>query len=296
MKAKKNEIKRQKVQLQLASKGRYDDATVKTHIEKAQKYPFVDWGCVIFPPCAVVGGGPGLDSCLNALREWKGDIFAINDTAGYLSDQGISSYIYSIDAIDVLYKIGPLVKGAVFATRVHPIQFKHMKKKPIRVFSMAEDNGGQGIEGGPTGVCRTPHLFLQMGYRAVVYFGIEGCFYNATHSGGNRDDAFWNMMIIEVAGKQFLTNGGLLLQTQCMAEYFKNYPNFLVNASGGFLEAMIKDPEGWDVVAVSGDLRSQYQANGCSVFNEQHTINEDKLWRPPLAITSVRLGQPLQGG
>ena len=279
-----------KVQLQLASTGRYDEMLVKTHIKKAEKYPFVMWGCVIYPPCAVVGGGPGLDSCLSTLREWKGDIFAINDTAGYLSDQGIASYVYSIDAIDVPYRVGKLVKGAVFATRVHPNQFKQFKKEDIRVFSMAEDNSGMGIEGGPTGVCRTPHLFLQMGYRAVVYFGIEGCFYNTTHMGGNREDAFWNMMIIEVSGKQYLTNGGLLLQTQCMVDYFTKYPNFLVNASGGFLAAMIKDPQGWNVLAVSGDLRNQYQANGCSVFSEEHMIDEDKLWRPPLAITSVILG------
>ena len=279
-----------KVQLQLASTGRYDEKLVKTHIKKAEKYPFVTWGCVIYPPCAVVGGGPGLDSCLSTLREWKGDIFAINDTAGYLSDQGIASYIYSIDAIDVPYRVGKLVKGAVFATRVHPNQFKQFKKEDIRVFSMAEDNNGMGIEGGPTGVCRTPHLFLQMGYRAIVYFGIEGCFYNTTHMGGNREDAFWNMMIIEVSGKQYLTNGGLLLQTQCMVDYFTKYPNFLVNASGGFLAAMIKDPQGWNVLAVSGDLRNQYQANGCSVFSEEHMIDEDKLWRPPLAITSVKIG------
>lgn len=163
-----------------------------------------------------------------------------------------------------------------------------MKNRPIHVFDMAEDNGGQGIEGGPTGVCRTPHLFLQMGYRAVVYFGIEGCFYNSTHASGNRDDAYWNMMIIEVNGKQYLTNGGLLLQTLCMVDYFKKYPRFLVNASGGFMEAMLADPHGWDVVAVSSDLRNQYVKNGCSAFDNPYEVNEDKLWRPPLAISSVQ--------
>lgn len=284
--------KRAKVQLEFTSNGRYDDKIVKKYIERSVKYPSVGWGCVVHTPCAVVGGGPGLDSCLGVLREWKGDIFAVNDTAGYLSDQGVGSYIYSIDAIDVPYRIGSLVKGAVFATRVHPNQFKQFKKENVRVFSMAEDNNGDGIEGGPTGVCRTPHLFLQMGYRAIVYFGIEGCFYNTTHMGGNRDDAFWNMMIIEVAKKQYLTNGGLLLQTRCMVDYFQKFPKFLMNASGGFMEAMLKDPQGWDVIAVSGDLKSQYDASGCSVFNEAHTINEDKFWHPPLAITSVKIEAP----
>jgi hypothetical protein len=281
--------KERKIQLELVAKGRFNDEEVKKYIKKSQKYPKAVWGTLLYPPCAVVGGGPGLDSCLGALRKWKGDIFAINDTAGYLSDQGIASYIYSIDAIDVPFRIGKLVKGALFATRVHPIQYRQFNKKPVQVFSMVEDDKSDGIEGGPTGVCRTPHLFLKMGYRAIVYFGIEGCFYNTTHMGGNRDDAFWNMMIIEVNGKQFMTNGGLLLQTQCMANYFKLYPNFLVNASGGFIEAMIKDPDGWDVKAVSGDLRNQYESAGCAVFSTPHAIEEDKLWRPPLAIASVQI-------
>jgi hypothetical protein len=281
--------KDRKIQLELVAQGRFNDEEVKKYIKKSQKYPKAVWGTLLYPPCAVVGGGPGLDSCLGALRKWKGDIFAINDTAGYLSDQGIASYIYSIDAIDVPFKIGKLVKGALFATRVHPNQFKQFKKKPVQVFSMVEDDRLDGIEGGPTGVCRTPHLFLKMGYRAVVYFGIEGCFYNTTHMGGNREDAFWNMMIIEVDKKQFLTNGGLLLQTQCMAEYFSRYPNFLINASGGFMKAWMNDRDGWNVIAVSGDLRNQYVSAGCSVFSTQHTIEEDKLWRPPLAIASVQI-------
>ncbi len=275
------------IKIDLKGRSRFADMDLTKHLENAKKYPMVEWGCMIFSPCAVVGGGPGLDSQLNVLRNWKGDIFGVNDTAGYLSDHGIASYVFSIDAIDVPFKIGKLVKGGMFATRVHKKQFTQLRKKPIRVFQMCEDHEGIGIEGGPTGVCRAAHLFLRMGYGGVVYFGIEGCFYNTTHMGGNRDDAFWNMIIVEIGGKQYLTNAGLLLQTQWMADCFKKYPRLLKNASGGFMEAMVKDPEGWHVLAVTGDMKNQCESGGKKVFSQPYTVEEDKLWRPPLAIASV---------
>jgi hypothetical protein len=282
---------KRKMQIQLQPKCRFDDGRVKINMRRSSKYPHVEWGVLLFPPCAVVGGGPGLNSCLNILREWKGDIFAINDTAGYLSEQGIASTLFSIDAIDEPFKVGPLVKDALFASRVHRRQFAQMKGKPIRIFHMAEDNNGNGIEGGPTGACRTPHLLLRMGYKQVVYFGIESCFYNVTHTGGNRADAFWNMLIIEVMGKQYLTNGGLLLQTQWMVDYFKKHPQFLVNASGGFMKAMLEDTEGWDLVAISDDLRKQYMENGVTAFSKEHTIEPEKLWQPPLVFEQQRFAQ-----
>jgi hypothetical protein len=55
------------------------------------------------------------------------------------------------------------------------------------------------------------------------------------------------------------------------------------------MKAWMNDRDGWNVIAVSGDLRNQYVSAGCSVFSTQHTIEEDKLWRPPLAIASVQI-------
>lgn len=287
--------KKQKIQVQLTPKCRYDDKEIKINMRRASKYPSVEWAApneaLRYPPAAIVGGGPGLPSQLETLRKWPGDIFGINDTAGFLSDQGIPCYIYSIDSIDEPFKIGPLVKGAYFATRVHRKQFTPFKNKIIRVFHMAEDNNGIGVEGGPTAVCRAPHLLLRLGYASVHVFGCESCFYNVTHTGGNRSDAFWNMMIIEVGGMQYLTNGGFLLQVQWMVDYFKKYPQFIVNRSGGFMRAMELDTEGWSVVAISEDLRKQYVSGGVTAFNRQHTIEEDKLWRPPLVFEQSHIGE-----
>lgn len=261
-----------------------NDKVIKKNIKQSRRYQSVEWAdpkTVLFkPPCAVVGGSPNLPSMLHVLRKWKGDIFAINATAGYLSDQGIPCFLYAIDCDPNPWRIGPLVKGALFATRVHRNQFKQFKRKDIRTFHMAEDDNRTGVEGGPTAVCRTPHLFLRMGYRAVVYFGIDGCFTHETHITGTDKLAYGNMVIVRAGGIDYITNAAFLLQHQYMVEVLTKHPQFLVNASGGLLAAMLKYPDTWEVVAIADDLKAQYASKGIDPWTKEYVPNVDCLWRP----------------
>ena len=246
--------------------------------KRADKYPRVTYGILRYPECAVVGGGPSVAGQLETLRNWDGDIFGINDTAGYLSDNGIENYIYAIDGTDVPFKIGPLVKGALFATRCHRRQFKQMKGRPIRVFSLSEDKNG--VEGGPTAATRTPHLMLSMGYRGIMFFGLDGSFsLDATHVSGSNKWAYDNMIIIRVAGKDYLTHVGLMLQHEWFLEAFKRHGMFLHNASGGLFAAMLENPESWSVVAVAEDLKDKYEKLGNHVWNKEYK-GEPGLWQP----------------
>jgi hypothetical protein len=250
------------------------DNQLKINVRRASKYPRVEWGVLKYPTCAVVGGGPSVLGQLENLRKWEGDIYAINDTAGYLSSEGISCYVYAVDGVRIPFRLGPLVKGAVFATRVHRCQFSQLKGKPIQVFDMAEENHTGGIEGGATAVCRTPHLFLRMGYAGIVYFGIDGSFYgDITHVSGKSDSARDNMIIIKAGGRDYVTHAGFLLQHEYMMQVFKKYPQFLFNASGGLFHAMLKNPDTWSVVAVAEDLKNKYEAGGSFCWNKEYKIN-----------------------
>ena len=275
--------------LNLESKGTSSGKEVKDNVKKARKYKRVEWGVLLHKTCAVVGGGPSTARHLETLRAWEGDIFAINDTAKFLSDNGIPCYVYSIDGTTIPFKIGPLVKGAVFATRVNRIQFRQFTRSTIRVFDMYEDNKNGGIEGGPTGVCRTPHLFLKMGYRGMVFFGVEGSFYGKTHLGGNRNDAFWNMVIVRINGMDYVTNAAFIMQCEYLATTIKKYPTLLTNASGGLLDAMLKDPDTWEVVAVTGDLKKQYDDQGVPIFNREYNLGGIPIWQPPETLSPQRL-------
>ncbi len=240
-----------------------EDKEALINARRSQKYPRVEWGVLKYPVCAVVGGGPSVMDHLDELKNWDGDIFAINDTGKYLSDNGIASYVLSVDGTRTPFRIGPLVKGAIFASRVHRCQFTQLKDKSIRVFDMAEEDNIKGIEGGATTVCRTPHLFLRMGYAGIMYFGIDGSFAgDITHVSGKSDSAHDNMLIVRAGGKDYVTHAGFLMQHQYMTAIMQKYPEFLYNASGGLFAAMIANMDTWEVIAVAEDLKQKYEADG----------------------------------
>lgn len=253
------------------------DKQVKINVRRASKYPRVEWGVLKYPVCAVVGGGPSVADRLDELRNWNGDVFAINDTGKYLSENGIASTIISVDGTRIPFRIGPLVKGAIFATRVHRCQFSQLKGKPIRVFDMAEEDNKKGIEGGPTSICRTPHLLLRMGYAGIAYFGMDGSFAgDITHVSGKSDSAFDNMLIVRAGGREYVTHAGFLLQHEWMLQAFRRHYRFLYNASDGLFRAMLENPDTWEVVAVAEDLKRKYDEGGSNEWNKEYQFGRSE--------------------
>ena len=268
------------VRIQLVAQGIGTCKEIKVNVRRSAKYPRVEWGVLKYPMCAVVGGGLSVRTKLDMLRKWEGDIFAINDTAGFLSDNGISSIIYAVDPTKVPFKIGANVRGACFASRVHRKQFTQMKDKPIFVFDMAEEDNMTGIEGGPTAVCRTPHLMLRMGYRGITYFGIDGSLTpKATHTSGYSKAAYDNMIIITAGGVGYYTNAGFMLQNEYMAKTITKYHQFLVNGSDGLIKAMLENPDTWSVTAVAEDLKKKYEDKGCMVWSKEYR-GGNNIWLP----------------
>jgi hypothetical protein len=274
------------LRLKLEARCNTDDGTVARHIKKngKKRYAAVQYQVAkLMPPCAIVGGGPSLPLMLDTLRNWGGDIYAVNDTSGYLSENGIANYLYAIDSTNVPYRTGMLTQGAVLATRCHPVQFKPFQHSAIRVFDMVEDSPF-GAQGGPTAVCRAPHLFLRMGYTGVVFFGCDGCFSDLkrTHASGTQSVAYENMVIIRAAGVDYFSNASLLMQSEFLIEAMQKFPQFVVNASGGMLKAMLEDPE-WYCAAVAGDLKKKYDDLGETSFKVPYTPEGKRIWQQQAA-------------
>lgn len=267
-----------KFRLDLKAVGITTARAVKINMKNSKDYKKVTWGLYRYPPCAVVGGGPSVKNHLKKLRNFEGKIYAINDTAGYLSDNGIKCTLYSIDGTKIPFKIGENVEGALLATRCHKKQYEPFPKSKIRTFNMMEDDSKEGIEGGPTGVCRTPHLLIKMGHSRVNYYGIEGCFFGQSHVGGMRGDAKNNMIIIRVKGINYITNAAFMLQNEYMAGLLNAYPKIYRDYSGGLLEKMRKYPDDWEVVAVSNDIKEQHEAQGCDIWKKPFDATENPIW------------------
>ena len=265
-----------------------ENRQVRININRSSKYPRVGWGHLRYPICAVVGGGPSARHQIEMLQKWDGDVFAVNDTAGYLSDNGVECYLYSIDGSEVPFKVGKNVAGALFASRVHKKQFAQIKKmgKPIRIFDLTEDCRMRGIEGGVTGVCRTPHLLLSMGYQGIAFFGVDGSFEgDMTHTSGDSDSAKDNMIIVRAAGKDYVTHAGFMLQNEWLAEKVERHSKFLTIMSGGLLPAMVADPN-WSVIAVADDLKAKYEAGGNYVWTQKYEGNNFS-WHQPQASSPL---------
>lgn len=256
---------------------------LRRNVKRARKYNRVKFvnkeELLKYPPCAVVGGGPGLVDTLDELRTYESqgrDIFAVNDTAGFLSDQGIPCFMFAIDATRNLYRTGKLVKGAIFATRIHRRQFNMIGMDKVLTFDMAEDGHG-GVTGGPTAVCRAPMLFLRMGYQGIWFYGVDACFYDVTHISGQQSVAHDNMMIVRAGNVDYITNASLFIQTEYLIDVIKKHPKFLVNRSGGLIKAMV-EYEDWTVRAIGEDLKKQYDELGIPIWNKE--VKESALWQP----------------
>jgi hypothetical protein len=249
---------------------------MRRNILMNQCWPRVKYMSPFFPPCAVVGGGPSLKDNLNLLRDWPGDIFAVNETAAYLSDNGIKSYLFMIDCSPILVRTAIHIKGAVLASRCNPVQFIY---RDVRVFDMADDCEG-GVEGGPSAVCRAPHLFLRMGYKAIYFFGCDSCFYDTTHITGDAKDMRENILVVRCGGIDYITNAVFLLQLEQLVKQIKKHPQFLFNASGGLVDAMLKH-EKWEVVGVGADLRAKYPDKGGEArFPFPFQFKKGSTWQP----------------
>jgi hypothetical protein len=269
------------MKLDFKGKCNTDREEIDKNLSANQWVPRVSWGAALYPPCAVVGAGPSLEKNIPLLKEWIGDIFAINDTAGYLSDHGIASYLYMMDASNEAVKRGIHIKGAVLASRCNPVNFIYNN---TRCYDMLDDciipGYFMGVEGGGSAPCRAPHLFLRMGYRGIAFFGCDSSFFDTTHLSGERKEAKDFLIIVRVQKIDYITNAAMFMQAQWLSERMLRHPNLLLNFSDGLLKAMVQSPGAWEIVAVGEDLRKFYKESGVDVWNKPYERKRDKVWQP----------------
>lgn len=229
----------------------YDDATVRRNTAVSSRFPRIvkthrDH------PVAVVGGGPLLD--IEAVRNWPGDVWAINFTADFLLDRGIDCTFFTIDPAPILKTTA---SKRLLASHCDPSLFEG----DVQCFDLSEHVKG-GIAGGSTTATRAPLLAHAMGYPGVVFFGCESSFVKADHI--DRDEGFSekaNLVIVRADGADWKTSTQMLLQAQELSWFIRNCPVFR-EESGGLLRAMVND-DNWEVVGVNGALKAHLiECNG----------------------------------
>lgn len=217
-------------------------------------------------PLAIVGGGPSVESHLEELRNWSGDIWAINWTAEWLSDRGIPSWLVTVDSSIKSIPKAKLTTGAILASCVDPAIFDEYPG--AQCFDLIED-APNGIVGGSSTACRIPLLAILMGYGDVHFFGCEGSFtLGRTHVNRN-ETQFVNYLKVKAGGVVYDTRDDLYLQCECLADVMRSFPGVFKNRSGGLLQGMVDYMDSWQVVAISDALKNQLEAgNGsCGMYD-----------------------------
>lgn len=203
---------------------------------------------------AVVGSGPSVANHLSELREWDGDIWAINGAASWMLDQGIDVTLFTMCQIPDWSNVSPTafrkVRRAIVASTSPPDLFKML---PADADIVVVNVGQGGVSTGSSTVTVAPIAALGMGYKELSFFGCECCFGAKSHV--DRDEIIKNKMVITCNGDMFLTNPQMLMQSLELGKMMRTFPNILKNRSGGLLEARIADPE-YDVVHMSPELEA----------------------------------------
>jgi len=204
---------------------------------------------------AIVGGGPSVSDRLDELREWDGEIWAINATAKWLDDRGIKSKFITVDPGLFPKEMVDGVEEAYLATLCHPQMREFFPK--VSFFDMFETDP-DGITGGTTTASRALSLAINQGFYDITLYGCEGSF-TIGQDHVDRNEMRPEMAVIQAGDEHFVTYLDYLTQTQTLADMIRLAPNVFKQRCGGLLEAMIKNYDTWAIVAVSAELKAQLE-------------------------------------
>jgi hypothetical protein len=227
--------------------------TVRSHIHSNSGLPRAQRG-EHKHPVAVVGGGHSLSENLAELRDWPGDIWAINSTADWLLDKGIDCTLISLDPTPFKTTAAKLLLASCC---------EH--KENALIWEMAEHHEG-GVLGGVTTACRAASLALRLGYPGVVFFGCEGSFPTGSQTHVNKDDGLKSLLIVR-AGSDYCTHPELYMQSESLSDLIREFPGVYRELCGGLLRGMVESPD-WEIVAVSTELREHLiEENGVDLWD-----------------------------
>jgi hypothetical protein len=197
-------------------------------------------------PLAIVGGGASVLDHLDALRDWPGDVWAVNQTAAWCRDNGVSCWFYSVDPNP---ELAAYVSGrAVLADTCHADTF-------------AATDGARKVTGpapGPTSAVAAGYYAIKYDFTGATFFGCDSSYGAATHV--YRDEPVADMARVECGGRAYLTKLELISQAEQIASLVRSFPAYFTAASGGFLGALLEHGD-HDVTHVSRNIARQIEAS-----------------------------------
>jgi hypothetical protein len=202
---------------------------------------------VVSERLAVVGGGASVVECIDELRAFPGEVWAINGAFHWCLENGIDATFYSIDARRAIASMAEGAARAVLSVRCHPETFAAIDG-PIEVYA------GQHI--GPSSAVTASLCAIQRGHRHVSFYGCDSCYTETVSAPKASPLGYTDRILVRADGSDFLTDPGLFMQAELLAEIVRSAPAVFDECSGGLLRALVADPE-WDIIAASQSIHDK---------------------------------------
>jgi hypothetical protein len=206
-------------------------------------------------PLAVVGGAPSINDHADVLRQWPGDVWAINGTMQWCQTHGIAATLFSADpAIENCQNVSHALLAQTCEMRVYDA----LRSADVRLFII----GPNGLGTGPTSATAALMLAPTLGYTDIAFFGCD-----SSHASNGRSHAYDNdevvpfRMLVACHGEEFMTEPEYMMQAEYLALAINRFPHIYKCRSGGLLAAMVAANGDYDVLKVS---RSMIDAGLCA--------------------------------
>ena len=203
-------------------------------------------------PLAVVGGAPDLGDHLEELRNWPGEIWAINGAFGWCQDNGIKATFYTLDASPVLVDMAERAGMAIIASNASPLVVQAVDG-PVWLVDIED------IPHGCASACTAPMLASMRGYGSVTLFGC-GCSFIEREHAYEWSHVTESRLLVKCGPDEYITTPQLIMQAEYMADIVRGLPEYVSVKGGGFLPALAEHGD-WDALKVSRNLMDAINVN-----------------------------------
>lgn len=203
---------------------------------------------------AIVASGPSVRGYLEEIRDWPGEVWAINGAYRYLLENDIVPDGFF--GMDPLPGLAEYVMGARRATAFYiasicdPSVFDNLEGYDVRIWhpeaeGMVYPKGSYVIGGGTTAITRAPFLGHLLGFRDITLYGADSSFNGSIYCyphGTFAEDLQQPVLNIEIEGEVFQTELGLLKQATALGIIVPNFKGMLRVRSEGLIKAFLAAP------------------------------------------------------
>lgn len=184
------------------------------------------YGCQ--PRLAVVGSG---EIDWDALKRFDGEVWAINRAYHWCQERGIDATFYAVDASPIIAEWARGAMRAVLATRCDPATFDAVKGAYVELCEVPAN-------GGPSAATCAVMIAIERGHREIHWFGC------GSHVADVDAPRFRQSLLkVRANGCEFLTDPGLVMQAEYLADVIRAAPHLFHDRSGGLLAALVADPD-----------------------------------------------------